>query len=91
MNPNNDDNNQLKPDDKASVPTKTEESNQQQPDQPEPSSLQGALGPLDPGFRGQSPLANPRRNRRSEAGGWLPYLPSPKKWAGEGARRGVGY
>ena len=51
----------------------------------------GAIGPLDPGFRGQSPLASPRRNRRSEAGGWRPYLPSPKKWAGEGARRGVGY
>ena len=49
--------------------------------------LQALLGATAVGAQ----QASKKRNRRSEAGGYRPYLPSPKKGAGEGARRGVSY
>jgi transposase len=44
---------------------------------------------LGPGALGAEPVRY--RRRRADAGGWRPNLPSPSRWASEGARRGVRY
>jgi transposase len=43
---------------------------------------------LGPSALGSQPVRY--RRRRGDAGGWRPNHPSPSRWAGEGARRGVG-
>ena len=43
---------------------------------------------LGPSALGSQPVHH--RRRRADAGGWRPNHPSPSRWAGEGARRGVG-
>ena len=43
---------------------------------------------LGPSSLGSQPVHH--RRRRADAGGWRPNHPSPSRWAGEGARRGVG-